>query len=196
MRSCLYKDLQKAALGTLVAIGGITLATENANAQVQIPTDIVGQFECVQTRGRWHMVAVHAQFPEVNSNLLGFTTIPGFPAQQRCATVSAAFNNQIANRPDPVVLRSGVIPVLLPSGDAAMTPVLCAVSDPALTCNNTNQLVTLPLTAINGEMQDTFVSVVADHFRYLDSSPLVHRFDPFTGTRSRRVAIPPSPIVL
>ena len=196
MRHYLYKNLHKAALGTLVALGGITLAADNVSAQVQIPPNIVREFQCVQTGGGWQMMAVHYQYPEVSSRLINFSSIPGFPAQQRCAMVSAAFNSQIASSSSPIVLNSGVVPVLLPSGDAAMTPILCAVSNPALTCNIVNQLVTLPLHAIDKSQQDVFVSVVADHFRYLASSPLIHRFDPFTGTRVPGAVIPPRPLSL
>jgi hypothetical protein len=193
MKRHILNTLSATAMASVAVSGTFLAHVETAHAAVSIPRDVVGEFQCVQTGGGWQMVAIHADFSDVMSNMIEFVSLPGYPAQQRCAIVAASFNSQFVYGNTPVAISAGNVL----NQNLGISPILCAVTDPLLACNSANQLVTLPEIALaDPDLQDAFVSVIADHFRYLDRSPLIHPFDPFTGTRVEGVLIPPQTLVL
>lgn len=193
MKRHILKTLSTTTMASLAISGALLSNVSTANAAVEIPRDVVGEFQCVQTGGGWQMIAIHADFSDVISSMIEFVSLPGYPAQQRCAIVAASFNSQFVYGNTPVAISAGNVL----NQALGISPILCAVTDPLLACNSANQLVTLPDIALyNPDLQDAFVSVIADHFRYLDRSPLIHDFDPFTGVRLEGNIIPPQTLLL
>ncbi|MGD1908414.1 MAG: hypothetical protein ACFB0C_20825 [Leptolyngbyaceae cyanobacterium] len=187
MKRHILRALSTTAIASAAISGSVLTYSQTAQAAVEIPRDVVGEFQCVQTSGGWQMIAIHADFANVVSSMIEFHSLPNYPAAERCAIVSAAFNSQFINGTTPVAISAGDIR----NRDLGISPILCAVTDPLLSCNAANQLVTLPEYALfNPDLQDAFVSIIADHFRYLDRSPLIHPGDPLTGVTNPAITPP------